>query len=373
MGKYHNGNPRSLDLQLRGERKQKSRTLALVFLKYIISGFFFLVFTFAVNAQEKDTLYFKNGSILVGQLKSISLGKAVFDEDNMDVLNVKVTKIRALKANSHLYRLETIDGRTYFTTLEIANEGYARVTDENNLAEQISFEDIRNLVPLSGKTGELWQGNASLGYSYSKSSGVGQFNSNFNLEYLTRKVEVQVGGSTIINQTDSSVELSNANAGLISSYLFTPVWEASVFLAYQRNLEQGLARRYQEGTGGGANFFSTEHTRMKAITGIVLNQEISIEGVSTPTQVDIPMILSFSFFRFSKPDMTVTLKENVFFGLTQKGRIRQDGQLSLNVKVIQDFYINLQFYHNYDNQPPGENSQKLDYGVVFGLTYKFSQ
>jgi hypothetical protein len=342
-------------------------------LKYISSCFLLLIVSFAVIAQEKDTLYFRNGSILVGQLKSISFGKAVFDEDNMDILNVKVTKIRALKANSHIYRLETIGGKTYFTTLEVANEGYALIADENNVAEQIPFEDIRNLVPLSGKTGELWRGNASLGYSYSKSSGVGQLNSNLNLEYLTRKVEVQLGGSTIINQTDSTVELSHANSGLVSSYLFTPVWEASVFLAYQRNLEQGLARRYQEGTGGGANFFSTEHTRMKAITGIVLNQEISIEGVSTPTQVDIPVILSFSFFRFSKPDMTFTLRENLFVGVTQKGRMRQDGQLTLNVKVIQDFYINLQFYHNYDNQPPGENSQKLDYGVVFGLTYKFSQ
>jgi hypothetical protein len=342
-------------------------------LKYIYSCFLLLIVSFAVIAQEKDTLYFRNGSILVGQLKSISFGKTVFDEDNMDILNIKVTKIRALKANSHIYRLETIGGKTYFTTLEVASEGYVLIADENNVAEQIPFQDIRNLVPLSGKTGELWRGNASLGYSYSKSSGVGQLNSNLNLEYLTRKVEVQLTGSTIINQTDSTVELSNANAGLVSSYLFTPVWEASVFLAYQRNLEQGLARRYQEGTGGGANFFSTEHTRMKAITGIVLNQEISIEGVSTPTQVDIPVILSFSFFRFSKPDMTFTLRENLFVGVTQKGRMRQDGQLTLNVKVIQDFYINLQFYHNYDNQPPGENSQKLDYGVVFGLTYKFSQ
>jgi hypothetical protein len=342
-------------------------------LKYIYSCFLLLIVSFAVIGQEKDTLYFRNGSILVGQLKSISFGKTVFDEDNMDILNIKVTKIRALKANSHIYRLETIGGKTYFTTLEVASEGYVLIADENNVAEQIPFQDIRNLVPLSGKTGELWRGNASLGYSYSKSSGVGQLNSNLNLEYLTRKVEVQLTGSTIINQTDSTVELSNANAGLVSSYLFTPVWEASVFLAYQRNLEQGLARRYQEGTGGGANFFSTEHTRMKAITGIVLNQEISIEGVSTPTQVDIPVILSFSFFRFSKPDMTFTLRENLFVGVTQKGRMRQDGQLTLNVKVIQDFYINLQFYHNYDNQPPGENSQKLDYGVVFGLTYKFSQ
>lgn len=342
-------------------------------LKTIISCLFFISFSITGKAQVKDTLYFRNGSILVGLLKSISLGKAVFDDDNMDILNIKVNKIRALVANTHIYRLETIDGRTYFTTLDLASEGRALIRDDNNQMAEIPFEDIRNLVPLSGTTGALWRGNASLGYSYSKSSGVGQLNSNFSLEYLAKKFEMQLAGSTIINQTDSTAELSNANGGIVGSYLITPVWETSVFLAYQRNLEQGLSRRYQEGVGGGANLFSTEYTRMKAITGIVFNQERSIEGIISPTQVDIPILLNFSFFRFSKPDMTITLKENFFIGVTQKGRVRQDGQFTMNVKVIQDFFINLQFYHNYDNQPPGENSQKIDYGVVFGLTYKFSQ
>ena len=307
----------------------------------------------------------------MGELKSISLGKAVFDEDNMDILNIKVTKIRTIKAMTHIYRLETIHQDIYYTSLEAGSVGHVQLKVDG-IAREISFEEISKLVPLSGKTQDLWKGNASAGYSYSKSSGRGQFNSNFSLEYLTKKIDVLLGGSTIINQTDSTLELANANAGIVTSYLFTPVWEANIFVAYQRNLEQGLARRYQEGAGGGVNFFSTEQTRMKVITGIVFNQEKSIEDVETPTQVDIPVMMNFSFFRFSKPDMTVTLKENLFMGITQKGRIRQDGQLSLNWKLIQDFYINVQFYHNYDNQPPGQNSEKLDFGVVFGLTYKFS-
>jgi hypothetical protein len=332
-----------------------------------------VVIPFATRAQVKDTLVFRNGGVLVGELKSISLGKAVFDDDNLDILTIKLTKIKSLRSVTHIYRLETIEGRTLLTTLETGREGYVQIKDKNNFSEEISLEEIRNLVPLNGKTGALWQGNASAGYSYTKSSGTGQFNSNLSLEYLTRKIELQIGSSAIINHTDSTLELTNSNAGLVCSYLFTPVWEASIFLAYQRNLEQGLSRRFQEGAGGGANFFTTEHTRMKVITGIVLNQEKSIEGDVSATQVDAPVILNFSFFKFSKPDMTISLKENLFIGITQKGRIRQDGQLTTNIKLIQDFYINLQFYHNFDNQPPGQNSEKLDYGIVFGLTYKFSQ
>jgi hypothetical protein len=113
--------------------------------------------------------------------------------------------------------------------------------------------------------------------------------------------------------------------------------------------------------------------RGKLLTGIVFNQEKSVEGVISPTQIDVPVLFNFNFFRFSRPDMTVNLREDLFIGVTQKGRIRQDGQFSINWKIFSDFYINLKFYHNYDNQPPGENAEKIDYGAVFGLTYKFSQ
>lgn len=334
--------------------------------------FFFIILPFSAMSQAKDTLFFNNGDILIGQIKSISLGRIKFDDDNMDVLSIKGTQIRTLKATTHIYRLETIHGQIYYTSLDTASKGKVRVKVDS-VSLEISLMDISDLIPLEGKTGVLWQGNASMGYSYAKSTGIGQFNSSLNLELLTRKFDVLFSGSAIINQTDSSVELDNATAGLFNSYLITPVWETSVFLLYQRNLEQGLSRRYQEGLGGGWNFITRPHMRGKFLTGVVFNQEKSVEGVSSPTQVDIPVLLNFNFFRFSRPDMTVNLKEDLFIGITQKGRIRQDGQFSINWKILSDFYINLKVYHNYDNQPPGENAEKIDYGAVFGLTYKFSQ
>jgi hypothetical protein len=323
-------------------------------------------------AQAKDTLFFNNGGLLIGELKSISLGKVKFDDDVMDVVNIKGTQIKTLDASTHIFRIETINAEIFYSAIQSSTKGRIRVV-VNGVEREISLSDIGNMVPLKGKTNALWQGNASVGYTYAKSTGIGQFNSSLNLEYITRKVDVLLSGSSIINQTDSTFQVDNATIGLYNSYSFTSLWEADVFFIYQRNLQQGLERRYQEGLGGGASFISTAHMRAKAITGIMLSQELSIEGVKSPTQVDIPALLNFNFFRFSKPDLTINLKEDAFFGITQKGRIRQDGQLNLLWKLFGDLSINLQFYHNYDNQPPGANSEKLDYGFVFGLSYKFSQ
>jgi hypothetical protein len=337
-----------------------------------IARLLLLLLPFSAATQVKDTLFFKNGDLLVGEIKSLSLGKIKFDDDNMDVLNIKITQIKTIQALTHVYRLETISEEIYYTTLEAAASGYVRIK-VNGLPQDVRIEDISTLSSLKGKTGALWQGTVSAGYNYAKSTGIGQFNSTFTVDYLTKKWDLQANGSVIVNQTDSSFQIDNATSGLFNSYLFTPVWEASVFVLYQRNLQQGLSRRYQEGLGGGAKFISTNHMRAKLITGAVINQEKSVEGVSSPTQVDIPVIMTINFFRFNRPDLTINLTEDVFIGITKKGRIRQDGQLKLNWKLFNDFYLNIQFYHNYDNQPPGQDSEKLDYGVVFGVSYKFSQ
>jgi hypothetical protein len=180
-------------------------------------------------------------------------------------------------------------------------------------------------------------------------------------------------GSVVTIQTDSTFELSNADQGILGSYLLTPLWEGIVLGNYQRNLELGLARRFQEGLAIGLSFLSSTNMRAKAISGIVLNQEKNTEGVETPTQVEVPLIVLFNFYHFRRPDMTLTAKQSFFAGITQAGRLRHDGEINLSVKIITDFSVNIRVYDHYDNQPPGETAEKIDYGVVFGLSYKFSQ
>jgi len=331
-----------------------------------------VIMTSIAGAQLRDTLFFTNGQILIGELRSMSLGKANFDADKLQVLSIKADRLKTIHASANIYRLETINREIFYTYLLPGEDGKVQIYAYDTTIN-ISIEDISVLYPLKGKSASYWQGKASVGYSYTRSSQIGRFNSDYSVGYTTKKIELASSGSVIITQTDSSFEADNANASLIGSYLFDPVWDVNVFFNYQRNLEQGLARRYQEGSGVGLNFVSAAHVRAKGILGVVLSQEKNTEDVYTPTQVEIPLIFIFDFFKFSKPDLTVNMRQSFFVGITQWGRFRQEGQLDITYKIITDFSINVQLYDNYDNQPPGTNSAKLDYGIVFGLQYKFSR
>ena len=322
--------------------------------------------------QAKDSLYLTNGQLLIGDLKSISLGKINFDADNLQLLSIKSNRIKTIQARSHLYRIQTINRTIYYGNLLAGETGTVRIVNNDTIME-LKIDEIGILLPLRGKTGSFWQGNASAGYSYTRSSEIGRFNSDYSVSFTTKKYLAISQGALILTQTDSTLEADNASVLFAGSYLFDAVWDGSIFFNYQRNLELGLARRYQEGLGLGLTFLSKVHVRARAIAGVVFNQEKSTEDVFTPTQLEIPLIISFSFFRFNKPDMTLSIRQSFYAGITQAGRFRQEGNLTINWKIISDFSINLQLYDNYDNQPPGLNAASFDYGVVFGLNYKFSQ
>ena len=324
------------------------------------------------SAQVKDTLFMINGQVLIGELKSIALGKVEFKSDDVTTASLKSNKIKTIIAISHLYRVETIDHFIFYTSLEKASEGYVLVNKVDTLME-LAIDHISDLIPLRSQNAGLWRGTISSGYSYSKSSNIGQFNADVSLAYLRKKVENLFQGSAIITQTDTTLEVDNASASWLGSYLLTPTWEIIGLIKYQRNLELGLARRYQEGLTIGYDFLSSTVLDGTALSGAAISQERNTDGVKTSSQLEIPFIVIFDFFHFQKPDMTLNITQSLYAGVTQKGRFRQDGNISLNIKIITDFWINLKLYDSYDNQPPSGSSTKFDFGVAFGLSYKFSQ
>ncbi len=303
----------------------------------------------------------------------MSLGKLTIDADDVGVVSIKVTKIFTVRAASHFYRLESIHREVFFTRIEPdTTAGHIRITTGDSTIS-MPLDEIATLSSFKGPKSAQWEGTVSAGYSFTRSSTIGRLNGDGTIKCITRKWETVAQYSVIITQTDTGWTRDNESGGLTGYYFIDPQWQAVGYLNYQRNLELGLARRFQEGAGMAYSLLSSSHIRVRTGTGIVFNQKLNIEGVQSPTQVEIPFVNSFNFFSFSKPDMSLTSTQNLFFSLTQKGRIRHDGQIKLTWKPITDFSINLTLYDNYDSQPPGEDAATIDYGIVFSLGYTFSQ
>ncbi len=65
-------------------------------------------------SQRIDTLWMVNGTRIVGELRSISVGIVQFKANGSAVLNIRRHNIRTLSAKVHDYKVETLAGEFYY-------------------------------------------------------------------------------------------------------------------------------------------------------------------------------------------------------------------------------------------------------------------
>ncbi|MDH7463902.1 DUF481 domain-containing protein [Chitinophagaceae bacterium 26-R-25] len=320
---------------------------------------------------QRDTVYFLNGSLVVGEVKKIKLGVLTFDPDDANDISIQLRKIRTISARTRVFRIEAIKGEVYFgrilsdtaATKIFINRGYDTT--------ELQLEHISVLYPFENKVLQRFSGNVSLGYSFTRSSDLGRLNFDTRLSYTSKKDEQTFSASGIYTISDSSFSRDREDISMKNNYYFSTTWFGTVFLAYQRNLELGLSRRYQEGLGAGNKFLTRKSVYAWGRMGMVFNQEKSTEDVTTGTQSELFGQIEFNFFRFSKPELNLLTSQTFYYSLTQKDRFRYDGSTDLTWEIFNDFKLSLSFYNSYDSKPPVAGSRTLDFGIVFGIAYSF--
>lgn len=322
-------------------------------------------------SQAKDTLFFKNGSVVVGEIKKIKLGVITFDPDNANDITVQLRNLKSMAAITTVFRTETIDHGVYFgRVFPSTAAGYARLAGESDTAI-IQLERISVLYPFHKTFAQRFSGAVGLGYSYTRSSNFGRLNYDGSLNYRARKEEMFLSISGIYDITDTSFSRDREDVSFKYNYYFSPYWFVSGILGYQRNLELSLLRRYQEGVGVGNKFVTSKHVYAWTRGGFVINQEQSTEEVSSGTLAELFGQVQLNVFRFEKPEVNLFFEQTIYYSLSQSGRFRNDGETSLSWEVFKDFDLTLSVNNNYDSKPPVEGSHKFDFSVVFGLYYSF--
>jgi hypothetical protein len=337
---------------------------------------FLLLFFWADDSfaqKRKDTLFFNNGEVLIGELKEIILGKATFDSDGVGLITIKMYKVRSAHTTAGTLRVETTTHQKLFGKLEPAkNKDTVYVVDGNNRTK-LALNQINSVVAFRHNFFDQLDGNVSAGLSFSHSSSIGQFNLNGDIKYTSHwlETELTVNG---LGSIDSAGFSRDQETEQLSSYHYinSSDWFAVIAFSHQRNKELSLAHRYQGMFGGGNKLLAEQTIDAIVLSGVAFNEETSIDGLSPKElQVEIPLIIRLDFFKFSHPNMQITMSNAAYVSLTEAGRFRYDGNLTFAWELIKDFSLTINLYGNYDSKPLDPGSGKTDYGLVTGLAYKF--
>jgi hypothetical protein len=321
-------------------------------------------------SQPKDTLYFYNNTKVVGKLLSITLGRIEFDADGIGIVKIKNNKVASMNATSRSFRIETLTGNELQGYIMRSEKPGTVIVNAIFVSEEIKLDSIATLMFFGKTVRSRFRGNISAGFTYTKSSSLGRLNSDGTVQYNTAKGLTQLKGDMILTYDSISTYVERANASMLHDHTIAPLWSAIAILKYQRNLELGLGRRWQEVFGVGRKIIASRRQAATLITGFAFNQEANLENAQT-TGRELMVQGNYDLFSFASPNITVTFVESAFISITGDNRFRLDGNFSVDYEIITDFYVNFQVYHNYDSRSPATGTPNADHGFVAGLRYKF--
>ncbi|WCT14470.1 DUF481 domain-containing protein [Mucilaginibacter jinjuensis] len=323
---------------------------------------------------EKDTLVLNNGERLIGELKQILRGMVTFDSDDIGLLTIKTYKVRSVHTTISTLRVETIDRMRIYGKLQPSGSKDTLYVVDGSEHTKLAINDISTIASIRNNFFDQLDGNVSAGLSFARSSSIGQFNLNASVKHTSRWLQSELSLSEL-GSIDSSRFSLDQEKEQVSSYHYikSSAWFAEVALSHQRNVELSLAHRYQGLLGAGNKIIKAQTIEGFILTGIAASKEISIEGLSPRggTQVEIPVMLKLDYFKFSHPNMQVSMTNTAYVSLSQSGRYRYDGNLNVSWTLITDFSLTTNLYGNFDSKPLDAGSAKTDYGLVVGIAYKF--
>jgi len=320
--------------------------------------------------QTKDTIVFYNGQVLIGDIRSGQFGEITINDRDLKLLQVKQYKIKWLTTDNR-FRLQTNDKADYTGRLDrTGKNGWVNIILDNGDTISTLITHISLIIALEKKFLVGLDGSLTAGFSYAKSSDIGQTNLSSSIHYASNKFDYLLSVSINGSIDSSKYSRDREDMGIFVTHSIGPSWFLAVSFNYQRNLELSIARRYQELVGGGNKLFVRPNWVLLATSGIAFNQEKSTSGVASGLLLEIPLSLRFNFFKYRQPNIQISSTQTMFFSLSQSGRMRFNSNTSFSWELVKNFRLNINPYLNYDNQPPEGNSN-YDYGISVGLTFTF--
>ncbi len=180
---------------------------------------FLLIIAETVFSQvQKDTIFFNNGTIVIGKIKKVKLGVLTFDPDDANDIDVQLRNLRTMAAQRDVFRIETIRHVIYYGKLiPSGQKGYVQFVSDSDTTI-FPVLDIAIMSPSSNSFFQRFSGNVGLGYNYTRSSGFGRLNYDGALNYISPKDEVFLTLSGIYTMTDTSFSRDNESFVLKNNY-----------------------------------------------------------------------------------------------------------------------------------------------------------
>lgn len=273
--------------------------------------------------------------------------------------------------SEYTFELELENGLRYFGRLGAPGEPGRLSVIGTERTVSLTMDQVMLIRPIKERFWQRIDGSLSIGLSFTKASDVLRFSFNADARYTERKNMVDLTINSIITTQNEQDSRENTSLNLRYVRLLEKRWFLSAFTGLQRNDELGIKLRFLGGGGGGRLLVQTNRMVLPVLAGFSLNREwTAIEGEGSFNAEGL-FGFYWNLFIHHKPKTDLSFDFTTYPSLTETGRVRLDLDTRLRREIVKDFFVDLSFYLNYDNQPPAEATATTDFGFVTSVGYSF--
>ncbi|GAO44009.1 hypothetical protein FPE01S_03_00480 [Flavihumibacter petaseus NBRC 106054] len=299
---------------------------------------------------QKDSVIFKNGNTIVGEMKSLNNGVLTMETSfSKNDFTIKWSEIRSVFSDTR-FLITLADGRRINGNLKSRPDSGRVVTaDPGRTDIEVALEDI---VFIKGLKSDFWsraKASIDVGMSLTKANNLRQFSVRSAVGYLADRWQLDANFNTLFSKQDSVEDTKRTDAAINYKYFLQHDWYLGASLSFLSNTEQALRLRTTGKIGGGKLLKHTNKSYWGVGGGLSVNNESFTN--ETPARNSLEAYAGTELNLFDIGDLSLLSSWYVYPSLTESGRWRSDFSFDAKYEFWKDFYFRAGTTVNYDNQP----------------------
>jgi hypothetical protein len=325
----------------------------------------------ALARDKTDVIVLLNGDRITGEIKQLEYGLLQLSTDNMGTISIEWSAIGSIDSD-FTFDVERTGGGRYSGAIATSEDSQYLVVRSGETEESVPLVAVTRVNELETRFWQRVSGNFSVGYNYTKSSGIETGNFNLSSQYQGPRVKSTLDVS--IAETSSPDTEPTARQQFSSTVQFLSERPAFWMLlnSVESNDELGIDRRLQSGGAIARYFRQQQDSEVLLLSGVVANKEFTTGVDEETSNLEGVLGAQWRIFRFDDPEVSLTATAYLYPSITDSGRHRGNLDVSLKREIIKDLFFELSLYESYDSDPPSDGgTTTTDYGIVTSLGYKF--
>lgn len=317
---------------------------------------------------QTDSLIFKNGNYIVGEIKSMNRGVITIETDYSDSdFKIEWEGIQELYSDV-LFLISTKNGDNYYGTINATGDGQVQVQDEDAGTVTIDISDVVYLNSVDkGFLDRIYAG-IDLGLSLTKARNQRQFTLRSRAGYLAEKWALDAQYNTLDNVQDDVEDIRRTDGFFSFRYILPHNWYLIARVDFLSNTEQLIDLRSNLKLGAGKFLRRTNSVYWAVHGGASWTNENYFENENDLQSSEGWFGTELNLYDIGDFSMMTNLMAYPSF--SESGRWRVDYMIDLQYDLPLDFYIKTGLTLNFDNQPV-EGASRTDYVWQTGFGWEW--